>query len=121
MKNSRFLGNKVIFLFDVLGAVILYMLSVIFVLGLKMATIKVARYSGIAVGTIIALYGAFHIFGIYKVLWNLAGTKDYVRLCSSCILGSAIAMLVVVVLRYFFPHVYIGDIRYSLKIAFLMA
>ncbi len=120
MKNSRFLGNKVIFCFDILGAIILYMLSVIFVLGLKMATIKVARYSGIAVGTIIALYGAFHIFGIYKVLWNLGGTKDYARLVSSCILGSIIAMLVVVMLRYFFPHIYIGDIRYSLKIAFLM-
>lgn len=120
MKNSKFLGNKVIFFFDILGAVIIYMLSVIFVLGLKMATIKVARYSGIAVGTVIALYGSLHIFGIYKVLWTLAGTRDYVRLCLSCIIGSAISMLVVVMLRYFFPHIYIGNIRYSLKIAFLM-
>ncbi len=119
MKKSKSISNKQIFVLDIIGAIILYMLSVIFVLGIRMATITTARYAGIALGTILALYGSFNIFGIYKVLWNFAGTKDYVRICSSCIVGSFIALLVVVGLRYFFPHIYIGSIRIALKIAFL--
>ncbi len=121
MKDSKFFRNRIIFLFDVLGMIFIYFVSILFVLGFKNATINVVNYMGIAFAVMLSVCGAFLLNGVYRVLWAFAGSKDYIKLFLSSVIAVAISLIFTVMLRYMFPEKYIRFIRESMKICGLTA
>lgn len=121
MKNSKIFRNRIIFLFDILGALFIYFGAVLFVLGFKEATISAAKYSGIAIAVILSTALVYWLNGIYRILWPFAGSKDYIKLCASGLLVLAISMLISVVMRYLMPDVFTSTFREALKICGLAA
>lgn len=119
VKDSKIFRNRIIALFDLLGAVLIYLFSIIFNLGLRQGTVNVVHYGGIAIATMLLLYGSFYVAGVYRILWPFAGTKDYVRITASAVVGSALAMLATIMFRYIFPDQFTSNIRNSLRIAFM--
>lgn len=121
MKDSKLFRNRVIFLFDVLGTMLIYLISVMFVLGLRETTIKIVNYSGIALSVLISLCGAYLLNGIYRILWAFAGAKDYIKICMSSVIAILLSILFTFVLRYVFPVKYTGMFSSALKICALTA
>lgn len=116
VKDSKFFRNRVIFLFDVLGAIFIYMLSVLFILGFKSATVEVVNFSGIFVCVLISICTAYFLNGIYRILWAFAGSKDYIKLCMSAVIAMFSSLVLTIALRYVFPEKYTSELRNALKI-----
>jgi len=121
VKDSKFFRNRIIFLFDILGTVLIFFASVLFVMGFKEATINVMNFSGIALCVMGSVCIAYLLNGIYRILWAFAGSKDYIKLCMSAVIATGTSILLTVALRYIFPEKYVGYIRESLKICALTA
>ncbi|MBQ8588177.1 MAG: hypothetical protein IJ454_02170, partial [Clostridia bacterium] len=87
MNGSKIFRNRNFFVFDIIGAAVIYMLSVLFVFGIREATISVCRYFPVALCSMASIYVMFFVMGVYRVLWPYAGSKDYVRVTGSCVMG----------------------------------
>ncbi len=120
VKDSKIFRNRVVFIFDLLGAIVFYFGSVLFVLGFNRATVNAANYFPIALSVIVSLFGTYFLSGVYRILWVFGGSKDYIKLCLSSIVGGVIAMLITLLLRYAFADAYTNQIRKILRVCFLM-
>ncbi len=116
VKNSKIFRNRVILLFDIIGALFIYFASVLFVLGLNEATINVAHYSGMFLSVTISTLVVYWLNDIYRILWPFAGSKDYIKLCFSGLISFSIAMIICIAMRYIMPKAFSGNIREALKI-----
>ena len=116
MRDSKIFRNRVIFLYDILGSVIIFFCSLLFVMGSKEATLNAVKFSGIAIAVTFSVCGSYLCNGMYRVLWPYAGSKDYIRLSASSLLAILISLLVTVLLRYVYDETYISHIRSALKI-----
>ncbi len=121
MKEVKFLRNRMIFLFDILAAAIIYLASILFVCGLHQGTLSVYNFMPVAFTTILSICLVFYMGGVYRVLWQYAATKDYVRISSCALIGIALSMVLTLVLRYSMPHRYSSDVRDAFRITFLMS
>ncbi len=121
MKQIQFLRNRVIFLFDLLGAAIIYLCSILFVFGLHTATIRASVFMPVAFSNAASIFLVFYIGGVYRVLWKYAATKDYARISICAIIGIALSLVLTLALRYAFPERYTGDIRDAFRLTFLMS
>ena len=119
MKNSKIFRNRVIFLYDILGIVLIFFASVLFVMGFKEATLKVARFSAILASVLFSVCISYLCNGVYRVLWPFAGSKDYMKLCVSSCIAVASSLLITVALRYIFPEKYVAVFVSVLKLCFL--
>ena len=121
MKNSKIFRNRVILLFDIIGAFFIYFAAVLFVLGFKEATISVYRNYGVVLCVSAYTLLVYQINGIYRVLWPHAGTRDYIKLCVSSVIMIAVSMLTIVAARYIFPNIFMAEFPDTVKICGLSA
>ena len=119
MKDSKIFRNRAIAFMDIFGASLIYIFSVVFVFGVKQTTINLKEFFLIGASTLILLYGMYLAFGMYRVLWGYAGTKDYIRLVTATVIGVGLSMMASVLIR-FVVHEYINDMRNIIKLSFLM-
>ncbi len=121
MKDSKLFRNRVIFLFDMLGIIILYILSVLFVEGAKELTLNISKFVPIAFFVFVSICGLYFENNIYHILWPFAGTKDYIKICLCAITGCLLSGILTLVLRYAFADKYIHEIRNMFRICILTA
>ncbi len=121
MKEVKFLRNRTIFLFDILAAVLIYMATILFVCGLGKATINAYNFMPVGFTTVFAIIFVFYIGGVYRVLWQYAATRDYIRISTCAVIGVALSLVLTLVLRYTMAQRYTSDIRDAFRITFLMA
>ncbi len=121
MKEVNFLRNRIIFLFDILGAAIIYMLSILFVFGIHAATRNVYVFLPVALSSTASICLVYYIGGMYRVLWRYAATKDYARIAVCSVISVALSMVVTLILRYTVDSTYIRDMRDTFRLAFLMS
>ncbi len=119
MNGSKIFRNRNLLVFDIIGAAVIYMLSVLFVFGIREATINVCRYSPVALCSMASIYVMFFVMGVYRVLWPYAGSKDYVRVTGSCVMGMLLAMITTLLLRYVMADTYSTHIRDAFRICLL--
>lgn len=120
MKEVKFSRNRYIFLCDVLGACIIYMLSILFVFGMRSATLNVIKYMPVGICSLISVSGVYYIAGVYRVLWRFAGTKDYARMGMSAVISVALSVILTLSLRYMLERDYTSEIRDILRLSVLM-
>ncbi len=120
MKEVKFLRNRMIFLFDILAAAIIYMASILFVCGLHQGTLNVYNFLPVAFTTALSICVVFYMGGVYRVLWQYAATRDYVRISTCALIGVSLSMVLTLVVRYTMPHRYSSDVRDAFRITFLM-
>ena len=121
MKNSKIFRNRIILLFDIIGAVFIYFASVLFVLGFKAASISALNNYMIAVCIVVYTLVIYQVNGLYRVLWPYAGSKDYMKLCLSAVIMIAMSLLTIIVVKYVFPNVLKTEFSIMLKICGLGA
>lgn len=121
MKNSMVFRNRVILFFDVFGSALIYLLSILFVLGSTRATLNIINYMPIAFGVIASLCLTFYVSGEYRVLWPYACTRDYVKLTVSALVAVALSMLVTLAIRYMRADFFTTNIRDALRVSLMTA
>lgn len=121
MKEFKFTRNRYIFLYDILGACIIYMLSILFVFGLSSATVRVTTYLPVFICTLAAVCGVYYISGAYRVLWQFAGTRDYARMGMASVIAVALALILSLSLRYVFEDAYTSNVRNLLRLSLLLS
>ncbi len=119
MKENRIFRNRNIFVFDIIGAAVIYMLSVLFVFGIREATVNVCRYFAVALCSVASICIMFFVMGVYRVLWPYAGTKDYVRIAGSAVMGMFLSVITTLALRYAKADVYASHIRDTFRVCVL--
>jgi len=120
MRETKILRNRIIFLFDILGAAIIYMASIVFLFGLRQGTVNVTTFLPIAISVLASFSLVYYIAGIYRVLWAYAGTKDYARLVLCTVIATALSFVVTLFARYAMHSVYSAHTRNAFRICVLM-
>ena len=118
MKNG-FVRNRILLLVDIFGTLMLYMLSVVFMFGIMAGTVKFIKYLPVGIGVALSMSLVMYISSLYRVLWEYASTRDYIRLTMTSVIGICASMVVTLFVRYAFNAEYSMYTRNMFRICLL--
>ena len=120
MKQMNFTRNRTIFLFDILGSAIIYMLGIVFLFGTREGTVNALNFMPLGLVITASMILIYFIAGMYRVLWNYAGTKDYARMVLCSVIGTALSLVVTLTIRYVLHTRYSGNTSDVFRMCVLM-